>query len=109
MPIIYAKKAGFIVVSHDRHFLNQVIDHVLAINRADITVHQGNYQTWQTAHDQQAAYDQQLKGNIKRLTKTAQQKAQWSHEAEKGKTPPVSKLKVPISIKASSVIAPLRL
>lgn len=39
------QKAGFIVVSHDRHFLNQVIDHVLAINRADITVHQGNYQT----------------------------------------------------------------
>lgn len=83
------QKTGFIVVSHDRHFLNQVIDHVLAINRADITVHQGNYQTWQTAHDQQAAYEQQqnqqLKGDIKRLTKTAQQKAQWSHEAEKGK------------------------
>ncbi|KRM20537.1 ribosomal protection-like ABC-F family protein [Latilactobacillus graminis] len=83
------QKAGFIVISHDRSFLDQVIDHVLAINRADITVHQGNYQTWQVAHNQQTAYEQQqnrqLKGDIKRLTKTAHQKAQWSHAAEKGK------------------------
>ena len=83
------RKSGFIVISHDRHFLNQVIDHVLAINRADITVHQGNYETWQTAYTQQEQTEiqanHQLNHDIKRLTQTAQQKAQWSQQAERGK------------------------
>ncbi len=41
------RKQGFIVVSHDRDFLNQVIDHVIAIDRAQITSLHGNYTTWQ--------------------------------------------------------------
>lgn len=83
------QKSGFIVISHDRHFLNQVINHVLAINRIDITVHQGNYATWQAAYDQQTQSElqtnQQLKNDIKRLTQTAAQKTQWSKQAERGK------------------------
>lgn len=41
-------KKGFILVSHDRAFLDEVIDHVLSINRADITVMRGNFTTWAT-------------------------------------------------------------
>ncbi|XEO94132.1 ribosomal protection-like ABC-F family protein [Latilactobacillus sakei] len=83
------QKTGFIVISHDRHFLNQVIDHVLSINRADITVQQGDYQTWQTTQEQQTQSEQHqnslLKSEIKRLNQTAQQKSQWSQQAERGK------------------------
>lgn len=32
------KKKGFILVSHDRYFLDGCVDHILAVNRADIEV-----------------------------------------------------------------------
>jgi ATPase components of ABC transporters with duplicated ATPase domains len=83
------RKSGFIVVSHDRHFLNQIIDHVISIDRADIAVLSGNYETWYTAKSQQDTLEQrendQLKSEIKRLEKTARQKEQWSNNAERGK------------------------
>lgn len=41
-----SKKKGFIVVSHDREFLNMIIDHVISINKADIQIEKGNYATW---------------------------------------------------------------
>jgi len=44
-------KKGFILVSHDRAFLDQCIDHVLSINRADIEVMKGNYTTWRENKD----------------------------------------------------------
>lgn len=37
------KKKGFILVSHDRLFLDGCIDHVLSLNRADIEVQSGNF------------------------------------------------------------------
>ena len=39
-------KKGFILVSHDRAFLDGCIDHVLSINKADITVQKGNFSQW---------------------------------------------------------------
>ena len=32
------RKQGFILVSHDRHFLDGCVDHILSLNRANITV-----------------------------------------------------------------------
>ena len=40
------KKKGFILVSHDRTFLDNCIDHVLSINRANIEVVKGNFSSW---------------------------------------------------------------
>lgn len=40
------QKKGFILVSHDRDFLDQCIDHVLVINKTNIEVYQGNFTTW---------------------------------------------------------------
>ncbi|WP_100488079.1 ribosomal protection-like ABC-F family protein [Sporolactobacillus pectinivorans] len=83
------QKTGFILISHDRHFLNQIIDHVISIDRTNISVYSGNYETWYTAKTQQDALEQrendQLKSEIKRLEKTARQKEQWSNNAERGK------------------------
>ena len=39
-------KKGFILVSHDRTFLDNCIDHVLSINKADINIEKGNFSSW---------------------------------------------------------------
>ena len=41
-----AGKQGFILVSHDRHFLDSCVDHVLSIDRHDVRLIQGNYSEW---------------------------------------------------------------
>ena len=41
------QKSGFILVSHDRHFLDGCVDHILAIERQQLTVQKGNYTVWQ--------------------------------------------------------------
>ena len=67
-------KKGFILVSHDRAFLDEVIDHVLSINRADITVMRGNFTTWQQEKDREDQFELQqnekLKKDVKRLENT---------------------------------------
>ncbi len=40
------RKKGFILVSHDRHFLDSCINHVLSINKRNIDVQKGNFSTW---------------------------------------------------------------
>ena len=41
------RKDGFIVVSHDRQFLNQVTDHTLAIEKSQLVLYQGNFSTYE--------------------------------------------------------------
>ena len=40
------RKRGFLMVSHDRAFLDGCIDHVLALDRAQITIQRGNFSAW---------------------------------------------------------------
>ena len=79
-------KKGFILVSHDRAFLDEVIDHVLSINRADITVMRGNFTTWQQEKDREDQFELQqnekLKKDVKRLEAAARRSAEWSNHAE---------------------------
>ena len=82
-------KKGFILISHDRAFLDGCVDHILSINRADITVQKGNFSQWLENKEMQDNYElaenQKLKKEIKRLEKTAKQKAEWSDKSEKNK------------------------
>lgn len=82
-------KKGFIVISHDRYFLNQVIDHVISINRSDITVYHGNFDTWEqekiTKDKSEMAQKEQLKSEIKKLKTSAARKENWSHQKESDK------------------------
>lgn len=82
-------KKGFLLVSHDRAFLDACIDHVLSIGKHGITVQQGNYSTWEEncrrQQQEEMERDAQLKKEIKTLTQAAQRAAQWSHAAEKEK------------------------
>ena len=41
-----AGKRGFILVSHDRAFLDRCVDHVLVFNRTGMEVHKGNFSSW---------------------------------------------------------------
>ena len=82
-------KKGFILVSHDRSFLDGCVDHILSINKANIEVRRGNFSTWWENKSRQDAFEQaeneKLKKEISRLEETAREKAAWSDTAERRK------------------------
>ncbi|MCL2235479.1 MAG: ABC-F type ribosomal protection protein [Defluviitaleaceae bacterium] len=79
-------KQGFILVSHDRAFLDGCVSHILSINKADITVTRGNFSRWwenKTRQDNfEMAENSRLKKDIKRLEATASQKRKWSDDLD---------------------------
>lgn len=79
-------KKGFILVSHDRAFLDGCVDHILSINKASIEVQRGNFSSWYLNKQRQDSYEQaeneKLKREIHRLEETAREKAQWSDRIE---------------------------
>lgn len=84
-----AQKHGFILVSHDRVFLDGCIDHILSINRKNIDIQKGNYSTWQMNKRLQDEYEraqnERLKGEISRLGESMRRTAGWSDKVEKTK------------------------
>lgn len=82
-------KKGFILVSHDRLFLDQIIDHVLCINRHNIEVQQGNYSSWKLNKDRNDQYElgenEKLKKEIGRLNAASMRNENWSDQIEKSK------------------------
>ncbi|WP_223554120.1 Lsa family ABC-F type ribosomal protection protein [Lysinibacillus sphaericus] len=83
------KKKGFILISHDRIFLDGCVDHILSINRANIEVQSGNYSSWKLNFDRQqeheAATNQRLQKDIGRLTQSSKRSAGWSNQVEASK------------------------
>ena len=83
-------KKGFILVSHDRAFLDGCVDHILSINKATIEVQRGNFSSWWENKERQDQFErsenEKLKKEIRRLKETAREKAQWSDAAERRKT-----------------------
>ena len=82
-------KSGFILVCHDRAFLDGCVDHILAINKSDIQVVQGNFSSWynnkQLQDEFEISENEKLKKEIKRLEQAAKEKAGWSEKLEKTK------------------------
>lgn len=82
-------KQGFLLVSHDRAFLDGCVDHILSINKSSIEVCRGDFSTWlenreRRDHFEQAENDK-LKKEIRRLSDAAREKAAWSDRVEKSK------------------------
>lgn len=81
-----SSKKGFIVVSHDRDFLDTVVNHILSINKANIEIQKGNFSTYQFNKNREdefeIAQNEKLQRDIQRLQKTAKQKSTWSYKAE---------------------------
>ncbi|MCK9536734.1 MAG: ABC-F type ribosomal protection protein [Bacilli bacterium] len=82
-------KKGFILVSHDRHFLDCCVDHILSINKANIEVQKGDFSRWYYNKQLQDNYEIQenkrLQQEIKRLNQAAQRTSKWSYLVEKTK------------------------
>jgi lincosamide and streptogramin A transport system ATP-binding/permease protein len=82
-------KSGFILVSHDRAFLDGCIDHIMYILPTGIEISKGNFSVW----EQNKAYrdaaelaeNERLKKDIKRLETSAKRASDWSDKTEKSK------------------------
>ncbi|PGZ97390.1 Lsa family ABC-F type ribosomal protection protein [Bacillus pseudomycoides] len=83
------KKKGFILISHDRIFLDGCVDHILSINRANIEVQSGNYSSWKLNFDRQQEHEEttneRLQKDIGRLKQSSKNSAGWSHQVEASK------------------------
>ena len=83
------KKRGFILVSHDRDFLDQCVDHILAINKTNIEVYKGNFSVWWEEKQKQDRHEmeenERLRQDIKRLEESARVKEEWADNIESRK------------------------
>ena len=82
-------KRGFILVSHDRRFLDICTDHTLAINRENIEIVRGGFSTWfgeKTRRDDfERAENSRLRAESSRLGEAAKRTSSWSAKIEKSK------------------------
>ncbi len=82
-------KKGFILVSHDRAFLDGCVDHILSINKTNIEIQKGSFSSWLMNKERQDSFElaenEKLKSEVKRLQKSAAKKSVWSDTAESRK------------------------
>ncbi|WP_054024842.1 Lsa family ABC-F type ribosomal protection protein [Bacillus sp. FJAT-28004] len=82
-------KSGFILVSHDRSFLDNCVDHILSINKTNIEIQKGNFSGWWENKKRQdnfeLAENEKLRRDIKRLSDSSKRTGNWSNEVEKTK------------------------
>ena len=83
------RKRGFILVSHDRSFLDGCVDHILSLNRSNIDLQSGNFSSWLVNFQRQQAFEQaqaqRLQKDIVRLRQASQRSAHWSDQVEASK------------------------
>lgn len=84
-----SSKRGFILISHDRAFLDNCIDHILSINKTNIEIQKGNFSSWwinkQMQDNYELAENEKLRKDIERLSSAAKRASDWSDKAEKTK------------------------
>ena len=82
-------KKGFLLISHDRDFLDGCINHVISINRSSIDVQAGNFTSWYENKLMKDSFEitqnERLKKDIKRLREASRQSKSWSDKIEKTK------------------------
>jgi len=82
-------KGGFILISHDRAFLDQCVDHIVSLNRADVRVNQGTFSDWhhqmalETEHERRRS--ENLQRQVRQLEAAARKRRVWSGRKEKQK------------------------
>lgn len=83
------QKKGFILVSHDRNFLDKVVNHIIAINNSNIEIQKGNFSSWQENKQAQDNFEitqnERLKKDISKLEIASKNTANWSNKIEKSK------------------------
>lgn len=82
-------KKGFLLVSHDRSFLDRCIDHVLVLNKTEIEVQKGNFSSWFENKSRQDQFErdqnEKLQSEIRRLNQAARRTGDWSDKIERSK------------------------
>ncbi len=83
------KKKGYILVSHDRAFLDGCVDHILSINKSNIEIQSGNFSSWfdnfQTRQESEVAQNDKLQKDIDRLAASAARASSWADKTEAAK------------------------
>jgi len=83
------EKSGFILVSHDRTFLDDCVDHILSINKTNIEIQSGNFSGWyhnkQMRDNFELSENARLRKDIKRLESAARQSSKWADKVESAK------------------------
>lgn len=83
------RKKSFILVSHDRCFLDGCVDHILSLNRANIEVQSGNFSSWMVNFERQQEFElaqnERLQKDIKHLQAAAKRTSVWSDRIEASK------------------------
>ena len=77
------RQRGFLLVSHDRRFLDGCVDHILALNRTGFELQSGNFSSWQENFDRRQQFE--LARN-ERLREAARRTAVWSDRKEREKS-----------------------
>lgn len=72
-------KKRFILVSHDRKFLDDSVDHILSINKTNIEVQRGNFSSWYENKQKQDQYEQSENDRLKK------ESAVWSQPPDNQK------------------------
>ena len=83
------RKKGFILVSHDRAFLDGCIDHVMSLNKTDVEIRGGNFSDWLRQQEARTAAEEaqndRLKRDIAKLSASAEKTAVWADKTEASK------------------------
>lgn len=81
-----ASKDGFILISHDRDFLDRCTDHTLVITRSGVELVAAKFSTWWDNNEQrqesEKARNEQLRKEIGSIEASMKKNAQWSSKAE---------------------------
>ena len=76
-------------MSHDRNFLDKVVDHIISINNTNIDIQKGNFSSWQENKDRQDNFEltqnEKLRKDISRLEIASRNTANWSDKIERTK------------------------
>jgi lincosamide and streptogramin A transport system ATP-binding/permease protein len=84
-----SRKSSYIIVSHDKMFLDNCIDHVMSINRENIELQNGNLSSYLENKNYQDAYEfsenEKLKTEIARLEESTKRTKDWANKNESTK------------------------
>ncbi|MHB8065193.1 MAG: ATP-binding cassette domain-containing protein, partial [Ruminiclostridium sp.] len=82
-----SSKSGFILISHDRAFLDNCVDHILSINKTNIEIQKGDFSSWWENKEMQDNFEltenEKLRKDIKHLSAAAKRTSDWSDKIEK--------------------------
>lgn len=83
------RQKGFILISHDRTFLDEATDHTMAINKTNVEVSPVSFSTWWDEMKRREKFEEtqneRLKKDIARLRKSEEAAERWSSISESKK------------------------